>query len=140
MHNSLAIANYFIELTKNYDNLVSPMKLQKLVYFAHGWCLAHADKPLINEKVEAWQYRPVVSSLYLTAITYYTGATLLVSFGYGKTFNMSVIYSTVLFLLISLLLCMTDSISVWSVLYTMIFVEIYIVIYRFYYCKRYEIL
>lgn len=78
--------------------------------------------------------------ILLTAITYYTGATLLVSFGYGKKFNMSVIYSTVFFLLISLLLYMTDSISVWSVLYTMIFVEIYIVIYRLYYCKRYEIL
>lgn len=64
MHNPLAIANYFIELAKNDDNLVSPMKLQKLVYFAHGWCLALADKPLINEKVEAWQYGPVVGSLY----------------------------------------------------------------------------
>lgn len=64
MHNPLAIANYFIELAKNDDNLVSPMKLQKLVYFAHGWCLALANKPLINEKVEAWQYGPVVGSLY----------------------------------------------------------------------------
>jgi len=64
MHNPLAIANYFIELAKNDANLVSPMKLQKLVYFALGWCLALADKPLINEKVEAWQYGPVVGSLY----------------------------------------------------------------------------
>ena len=64
MHTPLAIANYFIELAKNDDNLVSPMKLQKLVYFAHGWCLALANKPLINEKVEAWQYGPVVGSLY----------------------------------------------------------------------------
>lgn len=55
MHNPLAIANYFIELAKNDDNLVSPIKL---VYFAHGWCLALANKPLINEKVEAWQYGP----------------------------------------------------------------------------------
>jgi uncharacterized phage-associated protein len=59
-HNPIAIANYFIELAK----FITPMKLQKLVYFAHGWCLALADKPLINEKIEAWQYGPVVSSLY----------------------------------------------------------------------------
>lgn len=64
MYNPLAIANYFIELAKKEDKLISPMKLQKLVYFAHGWCLALADKPLINEKIEAWQYGPVVSSLY----------------------------------------------------------------------------
>ena len=40
------------------------MKLHKLVYFAHGWHLALWEGPLINEMVEAWEYGPVVPTLY----------------------------------------------------------------------------
>lgn len=40
------------------------MKLQKLVYYAHGWYAGYTEQPLIDETVEAWQYGPVISSLY----------------------------------------------------------------------------
>jgi len=40
------------------------MKLQKLVYYAHGWHLALNNEPLIDEQVECWQYGPVISSLF----------------------------------------------------------------------------
>ena len=40
------------------------MKLLKLVYIAHGWYLGIADKPLINEGVQAWKFGPVVPSVY----------------------------------------------------------------------------
>jgi len=45
---------------------ITPMKLVKLVYIAHGWHLAlHKEgKPLFNEPVEAWKYGPVVSQVY----------------------------------------------------------------------------
>jgi uncharacterized phage-associated protein len=57
-----AVANEFIELAGGRD--LSPMKLQKLVYFAHGWYLAITDKALIQEDVEAWQFGPVIPELY----------------------------------------------------------------------------
>ena len=57
-----AIANEFIELSSG--NSLSPMKLMKLVYFAHGWYLALTGKPLISERIEAWQFGPVISRLY----------------------------------------------------------------------------
>jgi len=59
-----AIANYFLELAAAQGEAISPMKLQKLVYYAHGWYAGHTGQPLINEAVEAWPYGPVIPSLY----------------------------------------------------------------------------
>lgn len=59
-----AIANFFIEIAKEHGESVRPMKLQKLVYYAHGWFAGHTNQPLIDEAVEAWQYGPVIPSLY----------------------------------------------------------------------------
>lgn len=59
-----AVANYFLDLADRDGVPVSPMKLQKLLYYAHGWHLAITDKPLLDEQVEAWQFGPVVASIY----------------------------------------------------------------------------
>ena len=59
-----AVANYFLELA-NVDGVsVSPMKLHKLLFFAHGWYLAIAGEPLLDEDIEAWKYGPIVDSIY----------------------------------------------------------------------------
>lgn len=61
---SLSVANYFIEKAIAESRPISPMKLQKLIYFAHGWHLALRDSPLIDEQVEAWKFGPVIPSVY----------------------------------------------------------------------------
>lgn len=58
------IANRVLDLADQNDVGVTPMKLQKLVYLAHGWHLGILDEPLIDAVVEAWKYGPVVSDLY----------------------------------------------------------------------------
>jgi uncharacterized phage-associated protein len=63
-HSAKAVANYFIETAKREWEQLSAMKIQKLVYFAHGWYLALYNEPLLDEKIEAWRYGPVVPSLY----------------------------------------------------------------------------
>lgn len=57
------IANYFLSRAGREDP-ITQMKVQKLVYFAHGWHLGITKRPLINEQVEAWPYGPVIPSLY----------------------------------------------------------------------------
>jgi uncharacterized phage-associated protein len=58
-----AIANYFIAMPVPPTDL-TPMKIQKLVYFSHGWNLAIKGDPLIDEHIQAWEYGPVVERLY----------------------------------------------------------------------------
>ena len=64
MENALIIANYFIKKSLDSGVEVTPMKALKLVYLAHGWYLGLIGQPLISEGVEAWQYGPVVPSVY----------------------------------------------------------------------------
>lgn len=63
-YDALAVANYFLDLARLKGDSLTSMKLQKLIYFAHGWSLAISDSPLIDETIEAWGYGPVVSSVY----------------------------------------------------------------------------
>jgi len=40
------------------------MQVLKLVYLCHGWMLGLHGQELISDDVEAWQYGPVIPSLY----------------------------------------------------------------------------
>jgi len=60
----MAVANFFIQKSLDTGIEVTPMKLLKLVYISHGWSLGLLNEPLINEAVEAWQYGPVIPTLY----------------------------------------------------------------------------
>lgn len=61
---TLAIANFFIRKSLKEKKPITQIKLQKLIFFAHGFYLALKERPLVGEKIEAWQYGPVVPSVY----------------------------------------------------------------------------
>jgi uncharacterized phage-associated protein len=61
---ALAIANYFYYRSRAEGFDIDPLKMQKLLYFANGWHLAVYGKPLIREPIRAWQYGPVIESVY----------------------------------------------------------------------------
>ena len=64
-YDSRQIANHFIRFYRSRGRPISIMRVLKLVYFSHGWCLAmNNGKPLINDYVEAWKFGPVVSTVY----------------------------------------------------------------------------
>ena len=65
MHSAVKVAAYIIsEGNKKSIKDLTPLKVMKLTYLAHGWMLGIFDKPLVSEDVEAWEYGPVIRSLY----------------------------------------------------------------------------
>ncbi|MBL8233482.1 MAG: DUF4065 domain-containing protein, partial [Bryobacterales bacterium] len=63
-YEALAVANRFLALAARDKKPIDHLKLQKLIYFAHGWYLAFTGSPLLTEHVEAWQYGPVIPTVY----------------------------------------------------------------------------
>lgn len=43
---------------------VDNLKSQKLLYYCQGVHLARIDEPIFKDKIEAWQYGPVVPKVY----------------------------------------------------------------------------
>lgn len=63
-HDAVSVANAVIEAAGRQGLPVTPMQLQKLLYFANGWNLEIRCEPLIAENFEAWQFGPVLPSVY----------------------------------------------------------------------------
>ena len=63
-HPSRAIANSFLDISRSAVDPIDPMKIQKLVYFAHGWHLGSGRGALSSEHAEAWRWGPVFPELY----------------------------------------------------------------------------
>ena len=59
-----AAANVLLAEGENRGIALDPMKLQKLLYLAQGYYSALTEGPWISEPFEAWDYGPVVPSLY----------------------------------------------------------------------------
>ncbi|MGG2014025.1 Panacea domain-containing protein [Bacillus sp. S10(2024)] len=60
------VAKYLLSLSKpNTPWSITPLKLQKLVYYSQGWHMAmNNGKPLFDDNLLAWEHGPVVSELY----------------------------------------------------------------------------
>ena len=59
------VARYFLKREdRDAGDLMSNLKLQKLVYYAQGIYLALYDEPLFAETIEAWFHGPVIPELY----------------------------------------------------------------------------
>ena len=59
-----AIANYILDKADKSGPSITPMKITKLVYLAHGWFLGFHKQPLIIEDVQAWRFGPVIPPVY----------------------------------------------------------------------------
>jgi len=68
MHRVSEVSGFILQLGKTNDNegpdLITNLKMQKLVYYCQGFHLALYGKPLFPETIEAWEYGPVCPDLY----------------------------------------------------------------------------
>ena len=68
-YTALDIAGWFIDFNMKFvateeAELISPMKLQKLLYYAQGAFLAIDGTALFDDEIEVWEHGPVVPSVY----------------------------------------------------------------------------
>ncbi len=59
-YSAALIADYFLSS----KTPLTSMQVLKLVYIAHGYAMAYLDRPLIDGRIEAWRYGPVIPALY----------------------------------------------------------------------------
>ncbi|MCL2062917.1 MAG: DUF4065 domain-containing protein [Candidatus Cloacimonetes bacterium] len=65
MNTCFEVANYFLKRQdKEAGDLMSNLKLQKLVYYAQGFHLAFEGKALFLEEISAWEHGPVCFDLW----------------------------------------------------------------------------
>ncbi|EMX6285658.1 type II toxin-antitoxin system antitoxin SocA domain-containing protein [Providencia rettgeri] len=64
-YSTVAVANAFIQRAIDGDLPdLTPMKLQKLMFYAQSWSLKIYDEPIFDDFFAKWQYGPVIPSLY----------------------------------------------------------------------------
>ena len=60
MANVIDVVKYIVDKL----GVIDTWRLQKLVYYCQAWSLAWDEKPLFNERIEAWANGPVCRELY----------------------------------------------------------------------------
>lgn len=57
-------ADYLINESRERGDVLTNLKLQKLLYYAQAWYLVERGKPLFEEDFQAWVHGPVLPSQY----------------------------------------------------------------------------
>lgn len=66
-YTALDIANYIVWYVESQQlGTITPLKLQKILYYVSTTFLKKNDIPLFSENFEKWQYGPVVTDVYHT--------------------------------------------------------------------------
>jgi uncharacterized phage-associated protein len=64
MHKAIEVANWFIAKAAESGDLITHLKVQKLLYYAEAWTLTLIDKELFEEQMQAWAHGPVVPEVF----------------------------------------------------------------------------
>lgn len=70
MLQATTVANEIIRSCNDRDIEVNNLKLQKLLFFVQAYNLAEFDCPAFDDRIEAWEYGPVIPSAHQFFKTY----------------------------------------------------------------------
>lgn len=60
-----SVANFFLNIVdRDAGSTITPLKLQKILYYAQGYHLAINDKALFDEDFQAWAHGPANPAIY----------------------------------------------------------------------------
>lgn len=60
MASAFDVANYFLErVDRESGDLITQLKLYKLVYYVQAWSLVFRGKPMFEGQIQAWRHGPV---------------------------------------------------------------------------------
>lgn len=63
-YNPLDIAKKIVAVSAEHGDLVTNLKLQKLLYYTDAWYMVNHQKSLFAEDFQAWIHGPVIPSVY----------------------------------------------------------------------------
>lgn len=66
----IMVADTILKIAKREHVSLTPMQLVKICFIAHGWSLGLRSKPLFLNKIEAWEYGPIIPDLYKATKTH----------------------------------------------------------------------
>lgn len=64
MYNAKSIAYAVLSYCEEHNYMMSNLKLQKVLYFIQAQFLVSEDVPCFEDDIEAWDFGPVVQSVY----------------------------------------------------------------------------
>lgn len=63
-YKAIDIANWFISKSAEFGDLITHLKVQKLLYYAEAWTQVLLNRELFNEQIQAWSHGPVVPEVF----------------------------------------------------------------------------
>lgn len=120
-----------------YCNITIAFLVALIVYFLAPFVVYYFAGNTMSEAITL--LRILTLFIFCGCITTYLGTPVLVSFGYPKPFNMSVILSTIILLFLYIVIYTFHLFSIEYFALTLFVTELAILFYRLYYCFHYKI-
>lgn len=89
MYDIKIIVEYIRYRTEEIGSIINNLKLQKVLYFLQAEFLIHFGYPCFTEPIEAWDFGPVIPSVYSKYAVYGAASIPYIHFEAGKYFPFS---------------------------------------------------
>ncbi|MGM0408734.1 MAG: oligosaccharide flippase family protein [Bacteroidota bacterium] len=135
-----------VSKTKNFSLVLKTLRMLIVIYLVGYFSLFIFGEPLIK-LVGGIELLPAKYVLYLLGITAITdlisvfmGAPLLLATGHKKQYNMSIIYGSLSFLFLVIVLYVLNWIGLYQLVAVTIISSLFVLIYRTYYCRKFKLI